>query len=51
MISDDSRKNQLHIRPWWSSLSMVSVRESQDKEILFWAKQVGRELEMISSWS
>ena len=42
-------KTQLHIRPWWSSLTMVFVCESQDKEISSWAKQGGRELEMISS--
>ena len=50
--TDDTRKKtQLHIRPWWSSWSMMSVCESQDEEISSWAKQVGQELEMISSWS
>ena len=44
-------KTQLHIRPWWSSLSMVFVRESQDEDISSWAKRGGRELEMISSLS
>ena len=43
------KKTQLHVRPWWSSLSMMSIRESQDEEISSWAKQGGRELEMISS--
>ena len=38
--TDDTRKKtQLH------------VRESQDEKISSWVKQVGQELEMISSWS
>ena len=45
------KKTQLHIHPWWSSWSMMSVCESQDEEISSWVKQVGQELEMISSWA